>query len=141
MVTRLFGYRDVHDKTPRGMYNLWTAPETMQTGYTRASEVFSFGLVMLSIMRLEKIYLIVPHCPLATVEPGIAIQWEYYCEGTAELNIPSFERFDQESPPAELAELLKQCLSLEHDQRPAIGHICRVLKEVHQVSSRCDGHV
>lgn len=136
-----FDLRNVDDKTPRGMYHLWTAPETMQTGYTRASEVFSFGLVMLSLIILEKRYPRVPHCPLATVDPGIAIQWEFLVRGTFQVDIPDPTEFDRESPPAELIDIVKQCLSPQPDGRPTIGHVCRVLMAVHQVSPQYDKRV
>lgn len=91
----------------------WMAPEQMERrAYSRASDVFAFGVLLYEIFKRE-------------------VPWQGVSNIVTAANVMRGERMDVSSRkiPHEVAALMRECWAHEPDKRPSIKHVQRVLHD------------
>jgi hypothetical protein len=91
----------------------WMAPEQMERrAYSRASDVFAFGVLLYEIFKRE-------------------VPWQGVSNIITATKVVNGERMDVSSRkiPHEVAALMRECWAHEPDKRPSIKHVQRVLHD------------
>jgi hypothetical protein len=91
----------------------WMAPEQMERrAYSRASDVFAFGVLLYEIFKRE-------------------VPWQGVSNIITATKVVNGERMDVSSRkiPREIASLMLECWAGEPDKRPSIKHVQRVLHD------------
>lgn len=135
-MTRVYALRSIAHERPWYRFQTWTAPEVYQTGYTAKCDIFSFSLVMLSMLTLTPVYQKAPPHLASRIEAGLAIQLDFKYNSSAYtppiLHLP--ENLPGGEPPGNLYHLILASQSPNPNNRPSAGEIGVHLEDILKAS-------
>ncbi|RHZ82314.1 hypothetical protein Glove_109g324 [Diversispora epigaea] len=114
--------KPVTENDPEKIYGVipYMAPETLSRGeYTQASDIYSFGMIMLEVITSYPPYYNIPHNENLVMKICEGHKPEIKCE------IPQF-----------IKEIMEKCWNLEPQKRPSAKELISQFKKIHSIDMK-----